>query len=43
MDTKSAIFITLGYLLVMAIYNSSSNSDVGGMKSDNDITKGPIE
>ena len=26
MDTKSALFVTLGFLLVMAIYGSSSNS-----------------
>lgn len=26
MDTKSAIFVTLGFLLVMTIYSSSSNS-----------------
>jgi hypothetical protein len=25
MDTKSAIFVTLGFLLVMAVYGSSLN------------------
>ena len=29
MDTKSAIFVTLGFLLVIAIYGSSSNSVSG--------------